>query len=139
MRARPTLTLLAVVGVGLGLFSSIALAGRKQAATRISFSGLPTLDSSTRTVTAKGAVHSPGGCEARRVMKLFLTDVNGTTLAELDETTSGTSAHWQLQGIIPSGFPAGNYGIRVKAKRRFAGPYVCNPGLTSNVAIILTG
>jgi hypothetical protein len=84
-----------------------------------------------------GAVHSPGGCEEKRVMKLFLTDGNGTRLAELDKATSGTSSRWLLQGSIPSSFPAGNYGIQVKAKRRFAKTYVCNPGVTRIVPITL--
>jgi hypothetical protein len=67
-------------------------------------------------------------------MRLQVLDPNGVVLATLDGSTSDGSGNWRLSGQLPNNLPAGHQ-VRVKAKKRSAGKFLCQAGVSTPVAI----
>jgi hypothetical protein len=68
-------------------------------------------------------------------MRLQVLDTNGVVLTTLDGSTSDASGNWTLSGQLPKTLPAGTNSVRVKAKKRTVGKFVCQAGVSPNVAI----
>jgi hypothetical protein len=136
MRAGRILAVLAVAALGVGLFSAVALAGKKKNTTVVFFSGNPKIGGGkTPNVNARGTLNTVSACKISRGMTLFVTDVNGTALATLDGSSSDSNGNWKLQGNVPSNLPTGSKFVQVKANKRTAGKFVCKAGFSALVPL----
>ena len=88
-------------------------------------------------VSAKGSVTTLTGdfCSQSRSMRLQVLDTNGVVLTTLDGSTSDARGRWTLSGQLPTTLPAGTNYVRVKAKKRTVGKFVCQAGVSPNVVI----
>jgi hypothetical protein len=134
MRAGKFLAVFAVAVFGLGLFSAMALAGKKKKTAVIYFSGSPKINKGGK-VTAKGSLNTASACKPSRGMRLQVLDATGVVIANLAGSTSDSSGNWSLSGQLPSPLPAGTNSVRVKATKRTAGKFVCKAGVSTPVAI----
>jgi hypothetical protein len=137
MRAGKLLAVLALAALALVAFSAVALAGIMKKTVVVFFSGSPNIHKSGK-VNAKGSLNTASACEANRSMRLQVLDANGVVLTTLDGSTSDTSGNWALSGNLPNTLPAGTNSVRVKAKKRTVGKFVCQAGVSPNVAIPAT-
>jgi hypothetical protein len=137
MRAGKILAVLAIAALAIGAFSAVALAGKKKKTVVIFFNQSPKFNK-TGKVNAKGSLNTVSACEPSRAMRLQVLDANGVVLTTLDGSTSDSSGNWSLSGQLPKSLPAGTNYVRVKAKKRSAGKFVCQAGVTPNVAIPAT-
>jgi hypothetical protein len=134
MRTGRLLIVLAVAGLGLGLFTAAALAGTKKKTVVIYFTGSPTIQKSGK-VTAKGSLTTAPACKPARGIRLQVIDAAGVVIATLDGKTSDSTGNWSVSGQLPSALPAGTNSVRVKATKRTAGKFVCKAGTSTPVAI----
>jgi hypothetical protein len=156
MRAAKMLAALAIAALGISSFSAVALAG-KQKKTIVQFQRENGLTFNSGKVTARGSlrvkfpVSQPGercgsrcqasrsrwlaACQPSRSMRLQVLDTNGVVLTTLDGSTSanGTSGNgrWILSGQLPTTLPAGTNYVRVRAKKRTVGKFVCQAGVST--------
>jgi hypothetical protein len=132
---RATLALVAVVALCLGAFSAEALAGTKKKTVVIYFSGSPKFNKGGK-VTAKGSLNTASACKPSRGMRLQLLDSTGVVIATLDGSTTDSTGNWSLGGQLPNTLsPTGTYSVRVKAKKRTAGKFVCKSGVSTPVPV----
>ena len=132
---KATLALLAVAALCLGAFSAVALAGKKKDTVVTFFVNNPTFNPGGE-VKAKGTLSTVTVCKTQRVVKLQVVDTNGAVIATIDENaTKNTSGNWSLSGHLPKNLPAGTNSVRVKAKKRTAGKFVCKAGVSISVPI----
>ena len=145
MRAAKVLAVLAIAALGIGSFSAVAQAGnRDPKKTTVNFANQsPSFNSGK--VSANGQVVSHcGGMDGVPVsigpvsMILQVLDTNGVVLTTLDGSTSDVSGNWTLSGQLPKTLPTGTNSVRVKAKKRAVGKFVCQAGVSPNVAIPAT-
>jgi hypothetical protein len=136
MRAAKILAVLAIAALGVGAFSATALAGKKKRTQVIFFSQSPKFNK-TGKVNAKGSLNTASACEPNRAMRLQLLDPNGVVVATLDGSTSDSSGNWSMSGQIPKNQAPGS-SVRVKAKKRTVGKFVCQAGVSPNVLIPAT-
>jgi hypothetical protein len=134
MRAAKVLAVLAIAALGIGSFSAVALAAKKKKTAVIFFNQSPKIGKSGK-VNAKGSLNTVSVCEPSRSMRLQVLDINGVVLTTLDGSTSDASGNWTLSGQLPKTLPAGTNYVRVKAKKRTVGKFVCQAGVSPNVAI----
>jgi hypothetical protein len=155
MRAAKLLAVLAIAALGIGSFSAVALAGKKKK-TVVRFQHEHGLTFKSGKVTAKGGLSVkfpvvPGercgsrcqtsrsrwlaACRPSRSMRLQVLDTNGVVLTTLDGSTSDANGNWKLSGQLPTTLPAGTNYVRVKAKKRTVGKFVCQAGVSPTVAI----
>jgi uncharacterized protein YfaS (alpha-2-macroglobulin family) len=134
MRAGKPLAVLAIAALALGAFSAVALAGMKKKTDVVFFSGSPDVNRGGK-VNAKGSLNTASACEPNRSMRLQVLDANGVVFTTLDGSTSDAGGNWTLSGKLPSTLPAGTNSVRVKAKKRTVGKFVCQAGVSPNVAI----
>jgi hypothetical protein len=134
MRAAKVLAVLAIAALGIGSFSAVALAAKKKKTAVIFFNQSPKIGKSGK-VNAKGSLNTVSVCEPSRSMRLQVLDINGVVLTTLDGSTSDASGNWTLSGQLPKTLPAGTNSVRVKAKKRTVGKFVCQAGVSPNVAI----
>jgi hypothetical protein len=137
MRAVKVLTVFAIAALAIGSFSAVALAGKKKKTSVIFFTQSPKFNKAGK-VNAKGSLNTVSACEPNRSMRLQVVDANGVVLTTLDGSTSDASGNWDLSGQLPNNLPAGTNFVRVKAKKRTAGKFVCQAGVSPNVAIPAT-
>jgi hypothetical protein len=137
MRTAKALAVLAIAALGIGSFSAVALAGKKKKTTVIFFNQSPKISKSGK-VNAKGSLNTVSVCEPSRSMRLQVLDTNGVVLTTLDGSTSDASGNWTMSGQLPKTLPAGTNYVRVKAKKRTVGKFVCQAGVSPNVAIPAT-
>lgn len=137
MRAGRLLALVAVALLGLGLLSAPALAGKKKKTGVVFFTQSPKINKAGK-VTAKGTLNTANACEPNRSMRLQVVDATGVVIGTLDGGTSDSSGNWLLSGQLPSSLPAGTNSIRVKAKKRTVGKFVCTAGVSPLVPIPTT-
>ncbi len=137
MRAGKVLAVLAVAALGVGLFSAQALAGKKKKTSVIFFNQSPKFNKAGK-VTAKGSLNTASACEPNRSMRLQVLDANLVVITTLDGSTSDASGNWLLSGQLPNTLPAGTNYVRVKAKKRTVGKFVCQAGVSPNIAIPTT-
>ena len=137
MRAGKIVAVLAVAALGVGLFSASALGGVKKKTSVIFFTESPKFNKAGK-VTAKGSLNTASVCEPNRAMRLQVLDVNLVVLATLDGSTSDAAGNWALSGQLPNNLPAGTNYVRVKAKKRTVGKFVCKAGVSPNVVIPVT-
>ena len=137
MRAGRLLAALAVAVLGLGLFTAVALAGKKKKTSVIFFAGNPKIQKSGK-VTAKGSLNTASACKPARGMRLQAVDQNGNVFATLDGSTSDSSGNWSVSGQLPSTLPAGTNSVRVKATKQSVGKFVCKAGISTPVVIPAT-
>ena len=88
-------------------------------------------------MTAKGSLNTVSACEPSRSMRLQVVDANGVVLKTLAGDTSDASGNWTLSNTggehqVPT---TGTNYLRVKAKKRTVGKFVCQAGVSPNVAI----
>ena len=124
MRAGRFLVVIAVVALGAGLFSAVALAGKKKKTSVVYFAGNPKINKSGK-VTARGSLNTASVCKVARGMRLQV----------LDGSTSDSSGNWSLSGQLPSPLPAGTNSVRVKATKASAGKLVCKAGVSTPAPI----
>ncbi len=129
-----TLALVAAAALCLGVFSAVALAGKKKKTVVVYFTGSPKINKGGK-VTAKGSLNTASACKPSRGMRLQVLDANGVVFATLDGSTSDSSGNWALSGQLPSPLPAGTNSVRVKATKRTAGKFVCKAGVSTPVAV----
>ena len=151
MRAAKVLAVLAIAALGIGSFSAVALAGKLKK-TIVQFQREGGLSFEGGKVNAKGGVRVkfPVGCGSRcqpsrdrwsavcnpnRSMRLQILDTNGVVLTTLDGSKSNANGTWRLSGQRPTTLPAGTNYLRVKAKKRTVGKFVCKAGVSPTVAI----
>jgi hypothetical protein len=141
---KTTFVLIAVAALCLGAFSAAALAAKKRDTNVVFFTGSPKFDcraachvgESSGSVTAKGTLHTVTACKSQRVVKLQVVDANGNVIVAIDEdATKDTSGNWKLSGTLPRNLPAGTNSVRVKAKKRTVGKFVCKAGVSISVPI----
>jgi uncharacterized protein YfaS (alpha-2-macroglobulin family) len=137
MRAAKVLAVFAIATLAIGSFSAVALAGIKKKTGVIFFTDSPKFNKGGK-VNAKGALNTASVCEPSRSMRLQVLDASGVVLATLDGSTSDASGNWRLSGQLPNNLPAGTNQVRVKAKKRSAGKFVCQAGVSASVAIPAT-
>jgi hypothetical protein len=65
-------------------------------------------------------------------MRLQLLDPSGVVVSTLDGSTSDSSGNWSLKGQLPKHTTPGS-SIRVKAKKRSVGKFVCQAGVSTTV------
>jgi uncharacterized protein YfaS (alpha-2-macroglobulin family) len=134
MRAAKVLAVLAIAALAMGSFSAAALAGKKKKTGVIFFTNSPKFNKSGK-VNAKGALNTASACEPSRSVRLQVLDANGVVLATLDGGTSDSTGNWALSGQLPGNLPAGTNYVRVKAKKRTAGKFVCQAGSSISVPV----
>jgi type 1 fimbria pilin len=137
MRAVKLLAVFAVAALAIGAFSATALAGKKKKTGVIFFNGSPKFNKGGK-VTAKGSLNTASACEPARSMRLQVLDANGVVLTTLDGTSSDSTGNWSLSGQLPTNLPAGMNSVRVKAKKRTAGKFVCQAGVSITVPVPAT-
>jgi hypothetical protein len=137
MRLRTLLIVLAVAALGLGLFSAVALAGKKKKTSVVYFAGNPKINKSGK-VTARGSLNTASVCKVARGMRLQVLDATGVVISTLDGSTSDSSGNWSLSGQLPSPLPAGTNSVRVKATKASAGKLVCKAGVSTPAPIPAT-
>ena len=134
MRAAKVLAVLAFAALAIGSFSAVALAGIKKKTEVVFFTTSPKFNKGGK-VNAKGALNTASPCEPSRSMRLQVLDSSGLVLATLDGSTSDAAGNWALSGQLPDNLPAGTNSVRVKAKKRSVGKFVCQAGVSTSVAI----
>ena len=134
MRAVKLLAVFAIAALVIGVFSAAALAGKKKKTGVIFFTSSPKINKSGK-VTAKGSLNTATACEPSRSMRLQVLDANGAVLATLDGRSSDSVGNWSLSGQLPKDLPAGTNSVRVKAKKRSVGKFVCKAGISIPVPI----
>jgi hypothetical protein len=134
MRLRTLLVALAVAALGLGLFSAVALAGKKKKTSVVYFAGNPKINKSGK-VTARGSLNTASVCKVARGMRLQVLDATGVVISTLDGSTSDSSGNWSLSGQLPTPLPAGTNSVRVKATKASAGKLVCKAGVSTPAPI----
>ncbi len=137
MRAGRLIAVLAVAALGLGLFSAVAIAGKKKKTSVVYFSGSPKFNNGGK-VTAKGTLNTASACKIGRGMKLQVLDSTGVVLSTLDGSTSDSNGNWILSGQLPNNLPAGTNSVRVKATKVSVGKYVCKAGVSTPVPVPAT-
>ena len=137
MRAGRILVVIAVVALGAGLFSAVALAGKKKKTSVVYFAGNPKINKSGK-VTARGSLNTASVCKVARGMRLQVLDATGVVISTLDGSTSDSSGNWSLSGQLPSPLPAGTNSVRVKATKASAGKLVCKAGVSTPAPIPAT-
>src|SRR5262245_48370717 len=136
MRAGKLLAVLAIVALGLGAFGAVAMAAKKKKTEVIFFNQSPKFNKSGK-VNAKGSLNTVSSCEPNRSMRLQLLDANGVVITTLDGSTSDSSGNWSLSAQLPKGLAPGS-SVRVKAKKRTVGKFVCQAGVSANVPVPVT-
>jgi flagellar hook assembly protein FlgD len=132
---KTTFVLIAVAALCLGAFSAAAVAGKKKDTVVVFFTGSPKFNKAGEA-KAKGTLQTVTACKSQRVVKLQVLDANGAVIAAIDEdVTENTSGNWRLSGKLPTNLPAGTNSVRVKAKKRTAGKFVCKAGFSISVPI----
>ena len=134
MRVGRVLAVLAVAALCVGLFTAVAIAGKKKKTTPIFFSSSPKFNKSG-TVNAKGTLNTASACKPSRSVRLQAVDANGNVFATLDGDTTDNTGNWNMSGKLPSSLPAGTNYVRVKANKRTAGKFVCKAGVSVSVVI----
>jgi|SRR5262245_15267570 len=137
MRAAKALAVLAIVALGAGTFSGVALAGKKKKTNVIFFNTSPKFNKNGK-VNAKGSLNTASACEPARSMRLQVLDANGAVLSTLDGGSSDSAGNWSLSGQLPKTLPAGTNSVRVKAKKKTVGKFVCQAGVSISVPIPAT-
>jgi hypothetical protein len=141
MRAAKVLAVLAIAALGIGSFSAVAVAGKQKKKTVVphpltrffqpgSCPAPPGADCRPLEVSAKGSLNTVSACESSRSMRLQVLDTNGVVLTTVDGSTSDASGNWKLSGQLPTTLPAGTNYVRVKAKKRTVGKFVCQAGFS---------
>jgi hypothetical protein len=134
MRAVKVLAVFAIAALAIGMFSAVALAGKKKKTSVIFFTGSPKINKGGK-VTAMGSLNTASACEPNRSMRLQVLDANGVVLTTLDGKSTDGAGNWSLSGQLPNNLPAGTNSVRVKAKKRTAGKFVCQTGVSASVPI----
>jgi hypothetical protein len=137
MRAAKLLAVFAIAALAVGAFSAVALAGTKKKTKVIYFTGSPKINKGGK-VTAKGSLNTASVCEPSRSVRLQVLDANGVVLATLDGKSTDSTGNWVLSGQLPNNLPAGTNSVRVKAKKRTVGKFVCQAGVSPSVPIPAT-
>jgi hypothetical protein len=137
MRAAKVLAVIAIAALAVGAFSAAALAGVKKKTKVIYFTGSPKINKGGK-VTAKGSLNTASACEPSRSVRLQVLDANGVVLATLDGKSTDSTGNWALSGQLPNNLPAGTNSVRVKAKKRTVGKFVCQAGVSVSVPIPAT-
>src|SRR5512144_2650576 len=97
MRVGRVLAVLAVAALCVGLFTAVALAGKKKKTTPIFFSGSPKINKGGN-VNAKGSLNTAGACKPNRAVRLQAVDANGNVFATLDGATTDSTGNWNMAG-----------------------------------------
>jgi hypothetical protein len=156
MRAAKLLAVLAIAALGIGSLSAVALAGKKRHTNVVFFTGSPkfcrgpcNVGETDGMVYAKGWLNATVtarqphrfACQLHRLVRLQVLDANGEVLATIaeddtpDHALDGIGGNWKLLGHLPTNLPAGTNSVRVKAKKRTAGEFVCKAGVSISVPI----
>ena len=110
MRAAKVLAIVGITALTVGVFTAVALAGKKKKTSVVFFNGSPKINKSGK-VTAKGSINTASACEPGRSMRLQVLDSNGVVLTTLDGTVNRFNR--QLVAFRPtSQQPAGRYELR---------------------------
>jgi hypothetical protein len=136
MRAGKLLAVLAVAALAMGAFGATALAAKKKKTEVIFFNQSPKFNKNGK-VNAKGSLNTVSACEPNRSMRLQLLDASGVVVTTLDGSTSDSSGNWSLSGQLPKSVAPGS-SVRVKAKKRTVGKFVCQAGVSTSVAVPAT-
>jgi flagellar hook assembly protein FlgD len=134
MRTAKVLAIFAIAALTVGSFTAVALAGQKKKTEVIFFNGSPKFNKGGK-VTAKGSINTASACEPGRSMRLQVLDSNGVVLTTLDGQSTDSAGNWSLSGQLPKGMPAGTNSVRVKAKKRTVGKFVCQAGVSLPVPV----
>ena len=137
MRAVKVLAVLAIAALGDRLVQRGGAGGEEEEDQRDLLHHSPKINKGGK-VNAKGSLNTASTCESNRAMRLQVLDTNGVVLTTLDGSTSDASGNWTLSGQLPKTLPAGTNYVRVKAKKRAVGKFVCQAGVSPNVAIPAT-
>jgi uncharacterized protein YfaS (alpha-2-macroglobulin family) len=86
-------------------------------------------------VTAKGSINTANACEPGRSTRLQVLDASGVVLATLDGKSTDSTGNWSVSGQLPNNLPAGTNSVRVKVKKRTAGKFVCQAGVSVAVPV----
>jgi hypothetical protein len=132
MKRRTVFALLAIAALCLGVFTAVAVAGKKKPTTVVVNAG--SVLNGQQNVKVSGGLNTATKCRAGRSMRLLLTDQNGVIQSTLDSSTSNVGGNWKLQAKLASP-PTQNQFLQVKAKKLIVGKIVCKAGLSPLIAI----
>ena len=137
MRAAKVVAIVGILALTVGVFTGVALAGKKKKTSVVFFNGSPKFNKSGK-VTAKGSINTASACEPSRSMRLQVRDSNAVVLATLDGKSTDSTGNWSLSGQLPNNLPAGTNSVRVKVKKRTVGKFVCQAGASLPVSVPAT-
>jgi hypothetical protein len=123
---RATLLFVAAATLGVALFSSAALAGKKKKPTAVVVESSSVSSGKAKQLSVSGDLNSARACLGLRTMKLFQTDQNGVITATLATTVTEAGGSWKMHVERPTG----NEFFKVKAKKRVTGRFVCRAGFS---------
>jgi hypothetical protein len=129
---RTAFVLLAAAALTIGVFSAVAMAGKKKKTTVVVNAG--SVLSGQKNVKVRGSLNTATACRNGRSMRLFLTDQNGVIQSTLDSSTSDSGGNWKLHATLASP-PTTNQFLQVKAKKLTVGKFVCQAGHSGLIAI----
>ena len=132
MRIGRIVIVLGAVVLAFGLFSAVALGGKKKNTTVVVNAG--SVLTGKQNVKVTGSLNTATACRGARAMRLFLTDQSGTVLATIDSGATSSAGSWKLQAKLASPPTADQY-LQVKAKKLTVGKYVCKAGLSKLIPI----
>lgn len=122
---RATLPFVLAAILGIAVFSSAALAGKKKSTVVVVESSFVS-SGKAKQLSVSGDLNSTGACLGVRSMKLFQTDQNGVITATLATTVTEADGGWKMQVERPTG----NEFFKVKAKKRVTKRFVCRAGFS---------
>ncbi|MFL5908336.1 MAG: hypothetical protein ACJ75Z_12170 [Solirubrobacterales bacterium] len=134
MRAGKPLAVLAIAAIALGALAATAFAAQKKKTTVIFFAQNPNFNKNGK-VSAKGSLNTANACESGRSVRLQVLDVNGVVITTLDGSTTDSGGNWSMSGQIPNSLRNPTNAVRVKAKKKTVGKFVCQAGVSPNVPI----
>jgi uncharacterized protein YfaS (alpha-2-macroglobulin family) len=137
MRAAKVAAIVGIMALTVGVFTGVALAGKKKKTSVVFFNDSPKFNKSGK-VTAKGSINTASACEPGRSMRLQVLDSNGVVLATLDGQSTDSVGNWSLSGQLAKNVPAGTNTVRVKVKKKTVGKFVCQAGVSISVPVPAT-
>ena len=105
MRAAKVLAIVGITALTVGVFTGVALAGKKKKTSVVFFNGSPKFNKGGK-VTAKGSINTASACEPGRSMRLQVLDSNGVVLV-CAEAYGPAGARRRIEATIGRVAPGG--------------------------------
>jgi hypothetical protein len=130
-RLRATVLFLVAGILVVGVFTPVALAGKKKKATVVVVQSSTVSTGKNKQLKVSGHLDSARACLGQRSMRLYQTDQNGVITGTLATTVTGSGGSWNMQVQ----HPGGSQYFKVKAKKRVTAKFVCRAGFSPVMAV----